>query len=220
MVRNTQLTVAVTQVRGSNTIPAGNIPQGLNTEVANNQLAENSTVYNQPPTSKVQPAVNATGFTPQTTNTWCNQMRNDMVVIHCSQNSIAGSRQELSNIPPYSQADGGIQPEHPSSNKESVESNSVFNQPSTNSMTTIQPATNTIAIRQPVDNNTGEISGGSNTTGKMSGDRRKSRSRLCGGSIDDGGNDDAEPMAKKVRLEPTPDEDSHTNYQGSWQGKY
>ena len=156
MVRNTQLTVAVTQVRGSNTIPAGNIPQGLNTEVANNQLAENSTVYNQPPTSKVQPAVNATGFTPQTTNTWCNQMRNDMVVIHCSQNSIAGSRQELSNIPPYSQADCGIQPEHPSSNKESVESNSVFNQPSTNSMTTIQPATNTIAIRQPVDNNTGE----------------------------------------------------------------
>ena len=41
--------------------------------VANNQAAESSTVYNRPSTRNVQPAMNATGSTPQTTNSWSSQ---------------------------------------------------------------------------------------------------------------------------------------------------
>ena len=132
--------------------------------------------------------------------------------------NIAGNGQEMSKIPSHSQPALSTNAKYPaeksdlsglsekrtllsgsvSSNKQAIESYSVFNQPSTNS-TTIQPAVNTATNRQPVDNNTSENTGGSNTTGKMSGDPRKSRSDLCGGSIDDR-EDDGEPVTKKATL--------------------
>ena len=200
MVKNTQPTVEALQVTESNTIPAVNIgkkiPQGMNSEVANNQPAENSTVYNQTSANNVQPAVNAPGSTGQTTSILNSQTIEPLL--------------SIKTVPPAVNAAS-------SSNKQSVESGSVVNQPSIS--ITIQPAVNTVANRQSIKNNTSKDSGGSNTTCKLSKDPRKSRSRLYGESIDSGGNDDSEPVAKKARLEPTPDEDSQTNHQGSWQGK-